>query len=108
MMTYPRAWKIVFILFLGLDTSRMLFLVLIEVNLWDVNLAAEQTPLKYSGHVSGHWFLRVKGSGLSYSSVLYASSLATTVMSYDCNQSYIPYNHLAQEEEDLGHEWLVL
>ena len=45
MMTYTGTWKSVLILSHGVYTSRTLFLWTKNVSIWDVNPAAEQTPL---------------------------------------------------------------
>ena len=50
-------WKTALILSISLNTSRTLFLMTTDVSLWDVNPAAEQTPLKGSGLVSYCWVL---------------------------------------------------
>ena len=78
MITYTWTWKGVLILSYDLNTSRTLFLVLIDVSLWDVYLEAE--------FVRSLNFACVKGTSWSSSSGLYASSPATKVMSL-CSKS---------------------
>ena len=58
-MTYPGRWETVLILSQCLDTSWTLFLVPMDVSLWDVNPATDQTPLKGSDLVPSRWVLLV-------------------------------------------------
>ena len=59
MMSYPRTWKTDLILTHGINTSRTLFLMPIDVFLWDMNSAADQTHRKGLHLVSGRWVLLV-------------------------------------------------
>ena len=108
-MNHPETWKTALILFQELNTSWTLFLVPTDVSLWDVNPAAEQTPPKVSGLVSRLW-------DLLESRVLAGCPLRASMRQpqlqkschYVRNLSYIPCYHLAQEQEGLGHDRLVL
>ena len=109
MMTSPGTWKAVLILSHGLNISRSLFLMPTDVFLWDVNPAAEQTPLKGSGLVSCRRVLLVSRVlvGRPILACMHHPLLQQTCY-YVRNQSYIPYYQLTQELAGLGDEGLVL
>ena len=105
MMTYLGTWKT---LSRSLDTRRTLFLVSTEVFLWDVNPASEQTPLKGSSLMSSHvefWSRVLAGRPLL---VCMRRPQLQHSCTYVWNQSSILCYHIAQEQQGLSYEGLVL
>ena len=80
-----------------------------DVSLWDVKPDAEQNPLKGSGVLSGRWVPLVSRvlAGRPLRSGMRHPQLQQ-ICHYVQNQSYISYYHLAQEQEGLDYEELVL